>query len=104
MAEKRKSPIGNPLPASKAPRRMVLIHWKDAVSFSDYQNEEDAWPYLPVWEIGFVLRDDADGLVIGTAQADDDTDERLRHCHAIPRDYIINVWDLPDPRESEGGG
>ena len=93
MTEKRKTGIGNPLPAGELPR-MVLVYWKDSCYHDGYDTAEEAWPYTFLWDVGFVLRDDADGIVFTMEWHDGDDDKRGRHVSAIPRENIVSVRDL----------
>lgn len=98
---RRKSPAGNPLPDPGALCRMVLVEWRnsDFSAFMEgYDTEEEGRPYLILWSVGFVLREDADGIVLGDQHEDNTTVGRLRHVLPIPRKSIIQAWELPDPR------
>ena len=92
--------MGNPLPEPGALRRMVLVTWRDSCIIDDYENGKDAWPYTLLWTMGFVLRDDAEGVVIAMETEDRETAERGRHVASIPRENIISVKELIAEEES----
>lgn len=99
----RKSPAGNPLPDPGTLGRMVLVYWRDCWKggATSFDTAAEAWPYMLGWTVGIVVRDDEDGLVLAQDQFDYKDDDRLRGPLGIPRDAILHVWDLPDPREKE---
>ena len=74
---------------------MVLVHWRDGSYTSGYEYPDDAAPYVVMWDCGFLLRDDADGIVLAEEIADEHvTETRGRNVHAIPRECIIEMWVL----------
>lgn len=100
MSEKRKTAIGNPLPEAGDLPRIVLVYWRDCCIIDDYDTAEDAWPYLMLWSVGLVLRDDADGIVIAMDKQDKAGDKRMRHVSSIPRENIISLEELSTYRGS----
>ena len=73
--------------------RMVEVEWEDANSAHRWQNEDDDHHTVHVWSVGYLLRDDEEGIML-TYGFDGNT-ERQRNCTiAIPRSAIRNVWEL----------
>ena len=49
---------------------------------------------MEMWSCGFLMRDDADGVVIGTDHSNDDTDDRFRYVNSFPRSQVIEMHRL----------
>jgi hypothetical protein len=90
----RKTDLGNPLSEAADRRRLVLVYWRDSCYIDGYDTEEGAIPYLLIWTVGFVLRQDADGIVMGSEQVDNREDAKVKYVHAIPAAQILSVVDL----------
>lgn len=90
------SPLGNPLPEPLGYiPRMVMVRWKDTYQFQDYDRKDEAWPWIELLSCGFVLREDAEGIVIGQDQHNSMADaDRMRHVSAIPKEQIMEVIEL----------
>ena len=90
-----KTEAGNPLPEPLVkPSRMVLVQWRDAVFAEDYETAESMWPWVPILTIGFVLRQDADGIVVGQSQDDREGTKQMRRVSSIPAAYILKIEEL----------
>lgn len=89
----RRTEIGNPLPEPLSERpEMVLVTWRDSVSNGEYERAEDAWPYIELMTVGFFMRRDTDGIVVGMEQHDSKNDAgRCRYVVSIPAENIVSV-------------
>ena len=87
----RKSLIGNPL---AAPRQslpeIIAVYWRDSSFNSEYDTGEDAWPYILLYDVGWLIREDEDGIVFCSEVSDAYDSKQARHVSAIPKENIIS--------------
>lgn len=89
---KHTSPKGNPLPEPRGELPpIVVVHWRDSAYVSDYDTAEDAYPYILLYTVGFLMRNDDEGVVLGGECEDDKGSKRFRHIVSIPRDCIMTI-------------
>ena len=86
--------IGNPLPDPWQPGDMVLVLWRDCQIIEGFRTAKATEPYMEMWSCGFLMRDDADGVVIGTDHSNDGTDDRFRYVNSFPRSQVIEMYRL----------
>ena len=88
----RKSLIGNPL---AAPRQslpeIIAVYWRDSSFNSEYDTGEDAWPYILLYDVGWLIREDEDGIVFCSEVSDAYDSKQARHVSAIPKENIISI-------------
>ena len=89
-----KSEAGNPLYEPGVRPRMVLVTWRDCKRYDGYETAEDCQPWVDLWSIGFVLRQDADGISIGQDRHNSKWEDRMRCVCTIPTAQILKVEDL----------
>ena len=92
--EKRKTAIGNPLAEPRQPAEIVLVKWRDSCYEDGYDSPDSAWAHIEMYTVGFLMRDDADGVVLGMEQNDNAEDKRFRHVISIPRSVVDRMVHL----------
>lgn len=74
---------------------IVIIHWWDAASWGNsLHTRTDAGDLglIPLWTVGFLVAEKKDCfLIAGEEQAEDG---RFRHIVSVPKNEIIEMWEV----------
>lgn len=70
-------------------KRMIYIKWVDSTFFSDSIGENEDMPLMILEDVGFLVSEDRDKVVIATQW--DEENKRWRYIHSIPR---VNIKEM----------
>jgi len=79
-------------------RRRVKATWRDAQSFAEWLNPDDAKKYKPAinYSEGYVLTDNDDVLILYMTYNDTDIGDTC----VIPKENVVNICELKNIKKS----